>query len=111
MSQAMVLEFLNNATNENLTQKNIEHHFNLQHPTVSGILKRLEQHGFIRTETNEADRRAKNIFLTEKASVVDERAKKHQAQMEETFVKGFTQTESEALRQYLKRVLINVTQE
>mgnify|MGYP000064839127 CR=1 FL=1 len=111
MSQAIVLEYLNNTPSDNITQKDIEHHFNLQHPTVSGILKRLEKHGFIRTEVNKADRRAKNIFITEKAALVDTRAKKHQALMEETFVKGFSVREIETLRAYLKRVLINVTEE
>ena len=43
MSQAMVLEYLSNTSEKGLTQKDIEHHFNLQHPTVSGILKRLEK--------------------------------------------------------------------
>jgi MarR family transcriptional regulator for hemolysin len=111
MSQAMVLEYLSNPPPENPTQKDIEHHFGLQHPTVSGILKRLEKHGFIRTEISEADRRAKNIYLTERALLVDRRAKSHQAQMEETFVRGFTPREVETLRSYLERVLANVTEE
>ena len=111
MSQAMVLEYLSNPPADSPSQKDIEHHFNLQHPTVSGILKRLEKHGFIRTEICETDRRAKNIYLTEKAVLVDRRAKSHQALMEETFVRGFTPREVETLRSYLKRVLKNVTEE
>ncbi len=111
MSQAMVLEFLNNSPLQSITQKDIEHHFNLQHPTVSGILKRLEKHGFIRTEISQTDRRAKNVYATEKALLIDKKAKIHQAQMDETFVKGFTPQEVEMLREYLKRVLINVTEE
>ncbi len=111
MSQAIVLEYLNNTPAENLTQKDIEHHFNLQHPTVSGILKRLEKHGFIHTEICETDRRAKNIYLTEKAELVDKRAKKHQSIMEQTFIKGFSPEEIDTLRSYLRRVLINVTEE
>ncbi len=110
MSQAMVLEYLSNPPEDSLTQKDIEHHFGLRHPTVSGILKRLEKHGFIRAEVCESDRRAKNIYLTEKAVLVDRRAKLHQSLMEETFVKGFTPREVETLRSYLTRVLANVTQ-
>jgi MarR family multiple gene transcriptional regulator MgrA len=56
MSQGLVLEYLNNTKDDELTQKAIEQHFNLQHPTVSGILKRLEKHGFITTSVNKADR-------------------------------------------------------
>jgi DNA-binding MarR family transcriptional regulator len=94
MSQAMVLEYLSNPPASSPTQKDIEHNFGLQHPTVSGILKRLEKHGFIR-HRGQRDR--------------DRRAKLHQALMEETFVKGFTRPEVETLRSYLKRVLANVT--
>lgn len=111
MSQGMVLEYLNNAPDAELTQKAIEQHFNLQHPTVSGILKRLEKNGFIRTAVNTNDRRVKDIFLTDKAKQLDTRAKMHQAQMEATFVKGFTDEEVETLRSLLTRVLHNMVGE
>ena len=109
MSQAMVLEFLNNSPDKELTQKAIEQHFNLQHPTVSGILKRLEKHGFITTATNEGDRRVKNIYLTEKAGQLDTRAKMRQAEMEAVYVKGFLPEETETLRKLLVRVLGNLS--
>lgn len=109
MSQAMVLEYLNNSPDEELTQKAIEQHFNLQHPTVSGILKRLEKNGFIRTATSTTDRRVKNIFVTEKSMQIDTRSKHYQAEMEETFVKGMTEEEAETLRRLLSQVLTNMT--
>lgn len=108
MSQAMVLEFLNNTTDENLTQKAIEQHFNLQHPTVSGILKRLEKNGFITTATNQADRRVKNIYMTDKAQRIDVKAKMRQQEMEETFVKGLKPEEVETLYRLLMQVYGNM---
>jgi DNA-binding MarR family transcriptional regulator len=109
MSQAMILEYLNNSPDKELTQRAIEQHFNLQHPTVSGILKRLEKHGFITTATNEADRRVKDIFTTEKAKQLDTRAKMHQDEMEAVYVRGFSQEEAETLRKLLTRVLGNLS--
>lgn len=109
MSQAMVLEFLNNSPDEELTQKAIEQHFNLQHPTVSGILKRLEKHGFITTATNETDRRVKDIFMTDKAKQLDTKAKMRQDEMEADYIKGFSQEEVETLRNLITRVLSNLT--
>ena len=111
MSQAMVLEYLNNSPDVELTQKAIEQHFNLQHPTVSGILKRLEKHGFITTAVNESDRRVKDIFVTDKARQLDTRAKMRQNEMEEVFVRGFSKEETEALRRLLNRVLHNLSRE
>lgn len=111
MSQGMVLEFLNNTPDIELTQKAIEQHFNLQHPTVSGILKRLEKNGFIMTTTSETDRRVKKIFMTEKAAQIDTTAKRHQAEMEETFVKGLSPDEVATLRRLLGIVLKNMSGE
>jgi DNA-binding MarR family transcriptional regulator len=110
MSQGLVLEYLNN-TKEELTQKAIEQHFNLQHPTVSGILKRLEKNGFITTSVNKTDRRVKDICLTEKAIQIEEIARQDKKLMEETFVKGMTGEEIETLRMLLKKVLNNMTVE
>ncbi|SHI06116.1 DNA-binding transcriptional regulator, MarR family [Sporobacter termitidis DSM 10068] len=111
MSQGLVLEYLNNTPDEELTQRAIEQHFNLQHPTVSGILKRLEKNGFITTSVNQADRRVKNIYLTDKARAVELIARQDKKQMEETYVKGLTAQEIETLRGLLKKVLNNMTGE
>lgn len=109
MSQGLILEYLNNTSDEELTQKSIEQHFNLQHPTVSGILKRLEKHGFIITSVNKADRRVKDISLTEKARQIEEIARQDKKQMEETLVKGLSDEEIETLRRLLTKVLDNMT--
>jgi MarR family multiple gene transcriptional regulator MgrA len=111
MSQGLVLEYLNNTKDEELTQKAIEQHFNLQHPTVSGILKRLEKNGFITTSVNKADRRVKDISLTQKAIEIEEIAKQDKKLMEETFVKGLSKEEIETLRGLLRKVLNNMTYE
>lgn len=110
MSQGLVLEYLNNTDEEELTQKAIEQHFNLQHPTVSGILKRLERNGFITTSVSRTDRRVKNIYLTEKAREIELIARQDKKQMEETLVKGLTREEIDTLRTLLKKVLKNVTE-
>jgi DNA-binding MarR family transcriptional regulator len=111
MSQGLVLEYLNNTKDDELTQKAIEQHFNLQHPTVSGILKRLEKHEFITTAVNKTDRRVKDIFLTEKAKKIEEIARQDKKQMEDVLVKGLSKEEIETLRGLLKKVLNNMTGE
>lgn len=108
MSQGMVLAFLNNAPDEALTQKAVEQFFGLQHPTVSGILKRLEKNGFVSCSQNQTDRRLKNISLTDKARNVDFRAKEHASVMEEAIIKGLTGEEETTLRLLLKKILENL---
>ena len=43
--------------------RDVEEAFHLSHPTVSGILSRLEQKGFISLQTDPTDRRCKRIHI------------------------------------------------
>ena len=49
-----------------LYQKDIEKRFHMRHPTVTGIIQRLEDKGFIECSTDERDRRLKRIYPTQK---------------------------------------------
>ena len=44
------------------TQKDIEKALNLKNPTVTGILKRLEENGFVLIVPSNKDKRCKNVF-------------------------------------------------
>ena len=66
-SQCAVLDYLFNTSKEAVTQRDIEKHLCLKNPTVTGLLKRLDEKGFILVIPSASDRRCKNIFLTEKA--------------------------------------------
>ena len=111
MSQCMILEHLSNSPRDDLSQKAIERHFNLSHPTISGILKRLERNGFIKSEVSAADRRSKDISITDKARNIDDIAKKRMAEMEETILRGMSGGEAATLHALLMRVLYNITGE
>ena len=111
MSQCMILEYLNNSPRADLSQKDIEQHFNLRHPTISGILKRLERNGFITSEISETDRRSKDICITDKARNIDHIAKTRMAEMEEMFTRGMSETEADTLHALLLRVLDNITED
>lgn len=62
-----VLMYLKNYAGKEVTQVMIEKDFQLSNPTVSGILKRLEQNGFIRRAAGTQDKRCNHIVLTNKA--------------------------------------------
>ena len=47
-------------------QKDIEEHFHISNPTVTGILNRLEQKGFIERKQSLKDKRVRTIVLTKK---------------------------------------------
>lgn len=68
-SQAEIISFLhcNEMKNKPVTQKDIETYFGLSHPTVIGILKRLQNKGFVTVTVNKNDKRHRDVMLTDKS--------------------------------------------
>ena len=52
------------------TQKEIEGFLQVSHPTVAGIINRMEQNGFVRCRRDPADKRSKIVSQTERAAAV-----------------------------------------
>ena len=88
--------------------KDIEEAFQLSHPTVSGILSRLEQKGFIEILPDEADRRCKRIYLLPKAKELDETMHRTILETEEKLVQGFTEEERQQFAALLSRAIDNM---
>ena len=64
-SQEDVLRFLHEHRSETIIQKDIEEFFHISNPTVTGLLNRLEQKGFIKRVPSDKDKRIKMIQPTE----------------------------------------------
>ena len=88
--------------------RNIEEAFHLSHPTVSGLLSRLEKKGFIEFRTDENDRRCKRIFILPKGRELNETMHKTILATEAQLVQNFTEEEKEQFRQYLTRAIHNM---
>ncbi len=52
------------------TQKEIEGFLQVSHPTVAGVIGRMEQNGFVRCRLDPADKRSKIVSQTERAAAV-----------------------------------------
>ena len=72
-SQCAVLDYLFHSREEEVNQKDIEKALSLQNPTVTGLLKRLDEKGYILSVPSNKDKRCKNIYLTEKAYDIQKR--------------------------------------
>ena len=88
--------------------RDIEEVFQLSHPTVSGILSRLEQKGFIEFRPDEIDRRCKRIYILEKGRLLDETMHQTLHAMEEKLVQNFTEAEKAQFAAFLTRAIDNV---
>lgn len=90
-------------------QRDVEEFFSLSHPTVSGILSRLEEKGFIDFLPDPEDRRRKRICATEKALVCADETAAAIVQVESQLMSGFTPEEQELFNTFLDRAIRNLS--
>ncbi len=88
--------------------RDIEEAFRLSHPTVSGLLSRMEKKGFIELRTDEKDRRCKRIFLLPKGQECTQSLYQTIVANEKKLVEGFTPQEQAQFRTLLERAISNL---
>ena len=108
--QSFVLRFLSEHTGEPVYARDIEKRFNLTHPTVSGILQRLESKGFISILPDPDDRRCHRIALTDKGRRCQQDIQAHIDAMERAMTNGMTDAEQAQLHDLLARLTDNLTE-
>lgn len=88
--------------------RDIEEEFRLSHPTVSGILSRLEQKGFVELRTDPVDRRRKRIYVLPKG--MECHVLMHNAIMEneKRMVQNFTPEEQAQFTVLMQRAITNM---
>ena len=88
--------------------RDIEAEFRLSHPTVSGLLQRLEQKGFLELRTDPHDRRCKRIYVLDKGRECHTRIQEAIRETEQRIVRGFTAEEQEQFSALLHRAITNM---
>lgn len=106
-AQGHIMGFLSRQT-EPPCPRDIEEAFHLSHPTVSGILSRLEQKGFLKLQTDPNDRRCKRIYIQSKGQECFQTMHQVILANEERLVQGFTPAEKEAFFKLLQRAIANM---
>lgn len=107
-SQGKVLSYLHRRSGLKTSQKDIEDHLQVSHPTVVGILKRLEIKGLITTEFDVEDKRTKNIYLTSKEEILYKEIMELRKSMEEKLFDGLSSDEVEQLVYMLNVIYHNI---
>lgn len=107
-SQSRVLFFIYFRGEGKTSMKDIEEHMKVTHPTVIGIVKRLEEKGYVTTAPDPEDRRVKLTTITEKTTKMIKKLDRGKRKMDEKLLKGFTERETKELRRMLSMIEDNL---
>lgn len=110
VSQMRVLVFLLHQPNHTCCQRDIETHFEVSHPTVVGLIQRLEAKGLIHTVPSTQDRRRKDICITDDGMHILQDANAHRVALEQQLCKGLTDEDLRRLRQLLVQLYQNISE-
>lgn len=109
-SQMEILVYLDFHEGKEVHQREIEKWFHLKNPTVTGILNRLEEKGFIVRKTHEADKRFRMIELTEKSRCLMQEMGEEMRQMDNKIYSCMTEEERSQLSELLERILDSLSE-
>lgn len=107
LSQSRVLLYLNNQGGEAM-QKEIQKFLQVTHPTVGGIIARLENKGFVRTWINVKNKKEVVVSLAEKSVFVIEDMERARTERETLLRKGMDDKEIKMFITTLKTIQGNV---
>ncbi|MGN0814929.1 MAG: MarR family winged helix-turn-helix transcriptional regulator [Candidatus Coproplasma sp.] len=106
MSQSRIVWFLTDRGGT-ATQKEIEDELNVSHPTVVGLVSRMEQNGTVCTYFT-SDNRSKTVSLTERAVALAKDMEEMINERERKLLEGLSAEEVKTLEDALTTVLHNL---
>lgn len=104
-TQLKILIILFTNPEKNYRQIDLETHFSLTNPTVTGILNNMEKKGLIRRRKHPQDSRSKVIVPTQEAFQRREEWIALYETLEQTLTRNLTPADREALSALLKKLL------
>ncbi len=106
-TQATVIGFLNQHNSEEICQRDIEKALGLSHPTMSSILKRLDEKKLIKTQALATDRRYKKVELTDSSLQMVDTIQQKINGINERLMQGISQTEEEEFERVMNVMIQN----
>lgn len=100
-----VLGFLNDCSDKDVFQKDLEKRFGIRRSTVTEVLNRMEKNGLIARKTVEYDSRLKKIELTEKGKDICNLFEKRIAEMENGIARALSDEEAATFKTLIEKLL------
>lgn len=103
-SQFHLLLYILHGADNAVLQKDIEQYFRLKHPTVVGLLKRMEKKDLIRVEVNPEDRRGNRVIALQRGIDVGTEMLKGRNYADELLTRDLDEKQKSDLKKLLKIV-------
>lgn len=107
LAQSRIFAFLNGKGGQ-ATQKEIEIFLEVSHPTVVGIVSRMERNGYVISYIDENDRRNKIVRLTKQAEALRMDMERSMIANEQKILTSFSNEDIKRLREMLLRIYKNL---
>lgn len=107
LAQSRVFGFLNSRGGV-ATQKDIERFLEVSHPTVVGLVSRLEQRGYVVCRVDGEDRRNKIVALTEQARAIGQDMDRSIRETEAQLLAGLSGRDVKHLHRMLEKMYQNL---
>ena len=107
LAQSRILRYLDECGGKT-TQKEIERYMEVTHPTVVGIISRMEQKGYLVCWMDPEDKRNKIVSLTEKSSALSKEMKNHVEETERKMLRSFSEEQVHQLLEMLSVIYQNL---
>ena len=107
-SQSQVLHLLQK-NGGSMGQKRLQTRMNVSHPTMVGLVQRLEANNFVTTEIDCQDRRNKIVIITQEALNFRNDMIRSRDKFNETMFRNISEEETDILKRLLNRMLDNIS--
>ena len=107
-SQMEVLFYLEKHRDHPINQQELCEAVQVSHPTMIGLINRMEEKNLVVRRTDPENRRSRYIEMTPKAQEIMHRTKRQRARNDEKLVRGFTGDQVKELNALLAMVYRNM---
>lgn len=107
LTQSRVLAFLD-SKGGSATQKEIEIFLEVSHPTVVGVVSRMEQKDYLTSRTDDSDKRNKIVTLTQKAKALGKEMEENILANERALLASFSDEDASKLKEMLLAIYNNL---
>lgn len=107
-NNAFIIGYLADHPDRDVFQKDLEDIFSVRRSTMSNIIARMEEKGFLVRVPVDHDARLKKLLLTEKGEAIHSLMENNISSAEEKLIDGFSAEEKETLFRLLQKLRQNL---